>query len=313
MLCGIERPHSKRMFTLELDVMVQENEITAKLDTTEFIDAWAEKKGRKPKLYLDVRFGAHTDLGRIRENNEDKFEFFEPEETELLAVKGCFYAVADGMGGHASGQIASELALKTIIKTYFADPNEDVSESLREAILSANSYIHSTAQAIPDRSGMGTTCTSVILRDDEMYIGHVGDSRAYLIRDGELRQVSEDHSWVAEQVKRGALTAEEAEMSPFRNVITRSLGASPEVEPDIYCEEVKKGDLLVLCSDGLSGYVKDDEIKELVTAWSPSLAAMKLIDRANEHGGGDNITAVVISIADVQKSSNRIRRLFGRG
>lgn len=292
--------------------MVQENEITAKLDTGELADAWAEKKGRKPKFYLDIRFGARTDLGRIRENNEDKFEFFEPEETELLAVKGCFYAVADGMGGHASGQVASELALKTIIKTYYADPEEDIPTSLGGAIQAANLFIYDTAQAIPDRNGMGTTCTSVVLHDDEMFIGHVGDSRAYLIRDGEFRQVSEDHSWVAEQVKRGALTEEEAELSPFRNVITRSLGSAPEVEPDIYREPVQTGDVLVLCSDGLSGYVKADEIKELVTMWSPSVAAMKLIDRANEHGGGDNITVVVVSVMDIQKSPNRLRRLFGR-
>jgi len=293
--------------------MVQENDITAKFDVVELVDAWAEKKGRKPKCFLDVRFGAKTDLGRVRENNEDKFEFYEPEEFELLAVKGCFYAVADGMGGHASGQIASELALKTIIKTYYADAGEDVSESLRGAIRAANSFIYETAQMIPDRNGMGTTCTSVILRDDEMYIGHVGDSRAYLIRDGELRQLSEDHSWVAEQVKRGALTPEEAETSPFRNVITRSLGAAQDVEPDVFREDLKKSDMLVLCSDGLSGYVSDNEILEIVLQWSPSIAAMKLIDKANEHGGGDNVTALVISIADIQKSAGRLRRLFGLG
>lgn len=221
--------------------MEQELEITAKLDTNELSDAWAEKKGRKPKFLHDLRVGAHTDLGRIRENNEDKFEFFEPEEQELLAVKGCFYAVADGMGGHASGQIASELALKTIIRTFYADANEDIAESLRAAFQAANSYIFETAQAIPDRQGMGTTCTCVVFRDDVMYFGHVGDSRAYLIRDGQLRQVSEDHSWVAEQVRRGALSPEEAEMSPFRNVITRSLGTSPDVEVDVYQETAKKG------------------------------------------------------------------------
>ncbi|HEY3297161.1 MAG TPA: Stp1/IreP family PP2C-type Ser/Thr phosphatase [Armatimonadota bacterium] len=293
--------------------MMQENEITAKLDTGALVDAWAEKKGRKPKLFLDVRFGAHTDLGRVRENNEDKFEFFEPEESELLAVKGCFYAVADGMGGHSSGQIASELALKTIIKTYFADAGEDVGESLTSAVSAANSYIYETAQAIPDRNGMGTTCTALVLREDQFYVAQVGDSRIYLVRDGKLRQVSEDHSWVAEQVKRGAMTLEEAEMSPFRNVITRSLGVTADVETDIYQEDLKKGDLFVLCSDGLSGYVTDDEILELTGSWSPSVAAMKLIDRANEHGGGDNVTAVVVSVSDIRKAESRLRRLIGRG
>ena len=294
--------------------MEQQTEITAKLDTDELAEAWAKKKGLRPKFLLDTRVGARTDLGSVRENNEDKFEFFEPEEPELLAVKGCFYAVADGMGGHASGQIASELALKTIVKTYFADPNEEVAESLRAAISSANAYIYDTAQAIPDRAGMGTTCTAVVLRDDEMYVGHVGDSRLYLMRDGELRQVSEDHSWVTEQVKRGALTAGEAEMSPFRNVITRSLGAEPDVEVDIYQEKIQKGDVLVLCSDGLSAYVTNDEILDLAGTWSPSMAAVKLVDRANELGGGDNITVVVVAIRDIQKAGRRTRlkRLLGR-
>jgi serine/threonine protein phosphatase PrpC len=291
--------------------MAQNSEITAKLDIAELADAWAEKKGRKPRLFTDIRFGAHTDLGRVRENNEDKFEFFEPEELELLAVKGCVYAVADGMGGHSSGQIASELALKTLLKAYYADPSEDVAESAKAALLSANSFIYDTSQAIPDRNGMGTTCTAAIIRDDELYIAHVGDSRAYLIRDGEIRQVSEDHSWVAEQVKRGAMTEEEAEMSPFRNVITRSLGVTPEVEADIYQEHLKKDDILVLCSDGLSGYVTSDDILELTSAWSPSLAAMKLVDRANDHGGGDNVTVLVVLVADIQKSPVRLKRFFG--
>ena len=295
--------------------MEEQTEITAKLDTGELAEAWAKKKGRKPKYLLDVRVGARTDLGRMRENNEDKFEFFEPEEPELLAVKGCFYAVADGMGGHASGQIASELALKTIVTTYYAGPNENVEESLRAAICAANSYIYDAAQMIADRNGMGTTCTAVVLKDDEMYVGHVGDSRVYLIRDGELRQLSEDHSWVTEQVKRGALTEEEARMSPFRNVITRSLGAAPDVEVDIYLENIQRGDVLVLCSDGLTGYVPDEEILESAGGWSPSMAAMKLVDRANELGGGDNITVMVVAVRDIQKAKgrNRLQKLLGRG
>jgi protein phosphatase len=295
--------------------MVEQTEITAKLDTGELAEAWAKKKGRKPKFLLDTRIGARTDLGRIRENNEDKFEFFEPEEPELLAVKGCLYAVADGMGGHESGQIASEMALKTIVSTYYADPGEDVAESLRAAITAANSSIYETAQAIPERNGMGTTCTVAVLRDDRMYVGQVGDSRLYLIRDGDLRQVTEDHSWVTEQVKRGALTEEEAKMSPFRNVITRSLGAAPDVEVDVFDEKIQGSDVLVLCSDGLSGYVTDADILETAGAWSPSMAALKLVDRANDMGGGDNITVMVVAIQEIEKAKGRscLQRLLGRG
>jgi serine/threonine protein phosphatase PrpC len=292
--------------------MEEQTEITARLDTADLAAGWAEKKGRKPEYYLDIRVGARTDLGRIRENNEDKFELFEPEELELLAVKGCFFAVADGMGGHASGQIASELALKTVVKTYYADSNEDVGESLKAAIFAANAYIFDASLAITDRNGMGTTCTALVFRDRDAFIGHVGDSRAYLIRDGELRQLSEDHSWVAEQVRLGALTAEEAERSPFRNVITRSLGAANEVEVDIYRERLEKDDLFILCSDGLSGYVTNDEILEIATEWSPAMAALKLTERANENGGGDNVTVVVVAVRDFQKSASRLKRFLGR-
>jgi serine/threonine protein phosphatase PrpC len=294
--------------------MTEQTEITAKLDTGELAAAWAKKKGRKPKFLLDVRIGARTDLGRMRENNEDKFEFFEPEEPELLAVKGCMYAVADGMGGHASGQVASELALKTVFKTYCADPDDDVAKSLGSAIRAANSFIYDAATAIAEREGMGTTCTVLVLRNDEMFVGHVGDSRMYLIRDGEIKQITDDHSWVAEQVRRGALTEEEARFSPFRNVITRSLGMGPDVEVDTLQDNVKTDDIFVLCSDGLSGYVTDPEILEIAAGSSPAVAATKLVDRANESGGGDNVTVVVVAVRDIQKAGKRSRleRLLGR-
>jgi len=294
--------------------MSEQTEITAKLDTAKLAEAWAKMKGLKPKFLLDLRIGAKTDLGRARENNEDKFDFFEPEEPEVLAVKGCLYAVADGMGGHASGQIASELALKTILKTYYADPSDDVAESLSAAIRAANSFIFSAATAIAEREGMGTTCTVLVIRNNEMFIGHVGDSRAYLIRGEEISQVTNDHSWVAEQVSRGALTEEEARFSPFRNVITRSLGMGPEVEVDIYSGKIETDDIFVLCSDGLSGYVPDQEILELAGGFSPSSAATKLVDRANESGGGDNITVVVVAVRDIQKAGKKggLKSLLGR-
>ena len=284
---------------------MEQDEVTAKLDTGRLAEEWAKKKRRKPGFLLDIRFGARTELGRIRENNEDKFEFCMPEEQELLAIKGCFYAVADGMGGHASGQIASELALKTIVRTYYGDPSEDVAESLSAAVCAANSFIYDAAQAIPDRNGMGTTCTVLVLRNDEMFAVHVGDSRLYMVRDGELRQISEDHSWVEEQVKRGALSVEEAQQSPFRNVITRSLGAAAAVEVDTYHEQIRADDVFVLCSDGLSGYVPDQEILSIVEAWSPAMACLKLVDRANELGGGDNITVLVAAVRGIEKVGRR--------
>jgi serine/threonine protein phosphatase PrpC len=294
--------------------MGQQTEITAKLDTESLVEAWAKKKGMKPRYLPDLRLGARTDLGLARENNEDKFEFFQPEEPEVLAIKGYFYAVADGMGGHASGQIASEIALKTIVKSYYADPDEDTPRCLRDAYRTGNGFIHDTANAIAERHGMGTTCTTLVIKDDDMYLAHVGDSRLYLVRGGEIRQISQDHSWVAEQVRRGALTEEEARMSPFRNVITRSMGTAPDVEVDIATEKIVKDDVFILCSDGLSGYVSDEEILDIADNSSPAMAALKLIDRANEHGGGDNITAVVVAVRDLQKANggSPLQRLLGR-
>jgi serine/threonine protein phosphatase PrpC len=294
--------------------MEQQTEITAKLYTEDLVKAWSSKKELKPKCVLYTCVGARTDLGLVRENNEDKFEFFEPEEPEILAAKGRLYAVADGMGGHASGQIASELALKSILKNYYSDFNEDVAESLKAAICAANSYIYNTAQTVAERNGMGTTCTVAVLRDNELFVGHVGDSRLYLIRDGEIRQITEDHSWVTEQVKLGTLTEEEARSSPFRNVITRSLGAAPQVEVDTYKEKIKKHDSILLCSDGLTNYVSDEEILKVVEGYSPSMAALKLVECANEHGGGDNITVLIVSIRDIRKTcqGRHLRQLFLR-
>lgn len=274
-------------------------EITAELNPLELEAEWEKLVERAKTIHPVIKMGARTDLGRIRENNEDKFDFFEPEDLDTLAVKGSLYAVADGMGGHAAGQIASEMALKTLIKTYYADKSPDVAGSLHRAVFEANSLIYDAAQMIVERSGMGTTLTAVVIRGDTAYIAQVGDSRAYLIRDDRIRQVTEDHSWVAEQVRRGAITEEEAQYSPFRNVITRSLGNMPTVEVDIIAEDIQIGDTFVLCSDGLSGNLTPEDIRSLTSGKSPSQAAYDLVDAANERGGTDNITTVVFTIKDI--------------
>ncbi len=270
-------------------------EKTARLDRDELSEGWAEV-GRVPHIVATLKLGAKTDLGRVRDNNEDKFDFFEPEDPAVLATKGCFYAVADGMGGHSAGQIACELALKTVIQTYYASPSSDTEASLRHAVKEANALIYDTAQAIPDRQGMGTTLTAAIIREDRLTIAQVGDSRAYLLRGGKIAQITDDHSWVAEQVRLGTMTLAEAQVSPFRNIITRSIGTAATVEPDIMTHEISAGDTLVLCSDGLSGHLEAHEMQAVVQEHSPSVAAMSLVEYANERGGRDNITAVVLSV-----------------
>ena len=275
-----------------------EQDITARLNQEELREGWAEK-GRTPHITATIKIGAKTDLGRVRENNEDKFDFYEPEDPAVLATKGCFYAVADGMGGHSAGQIACELALKTVIQAYYANPSADTEASLRRAIEEGNSLVYDTAQAITERQGMGTTLTVAVVREDQLTIAQVGDSRAYLLRSGGLVQITEDHSWVAEQVRLGVMTVEDAQTSPFRNIITRSVGTSQNVEPDITTRTLQTGDTLLLCSDGLTGHVDPPDLQSVLQDNGPSVAAMLLVEEANRRGGRDNITAMVLSVRDL--------------
>src|SRR5947208_9311359 len=164
--------------------MATDREVTAPLDVAALRAGWAGKGEERPRRHVRLSVGARTDMGRVRENNEDKFDFLEPDEPAVLATRGRFYAVADGMGGHQAGQIASELALKTVFRAYYSSRAADVSEALKEAIAEANRYLLDVARMIPERSGMGTTFTGAVVREEEMMIAQVGDSRCYLLRDG---------------------------------------------------------------------------------------------------------------------------------
>jgi PPM family protein phosphatase len=277
----------------------QSVEITARFSRAELVRAWRRQEGRAPAQIPVVRFGARTDLGRIRENNEDKFDFYEPEDPGLLACRGYFYAVADGMGGHAAGQIACEMALKHVIAQYFDSPGDDIPEALLAAIRDASTRVYELAVMIPEHTGMGTTLTATVFVEDRVYLAQVGDSRAYLIRDGAIRQVTEDHSWVAEQVRIGGMTELDAELSPYRNVITRSIGTQPLVDPDLFVEQVRVGDTWVLCTDGLTGHVRDEEILQVVSDIAPAEACRQLVELASARGGRDNITVIVLNVRDL--------------
>src|SRR5579884_3112214 len=170
------------------------DETTAKFDRSELVRGWREYEARIPRVVPVLKYAAKTDMGQVRENNEDKFDFYEPEEPAILAQRGCLYAVADGMGGALAGQIASELTLKRLLSAYYDHPADDPHTAMREAILEANNYIHALAQAIPERNGMGSTLVAAVFIEDSVFIVQVGDSRAYLLRQGQLRQVTVDHS-----------------------------------------------------------------------------------------------------------------------
>ncbi len=282
-----------------------ERSITERIDPAELAAGWKAMDELHPLMHVRVRVGAKTDLGSVRENNEDKYDLLEPEEPGVLATKGRLYGVADGMGGHSAGQIASELALKTLIRSYFSDPSPQIETSLREAVQEANNVIFEGAQVLPERQGMGTTLTAAVLREEKLHFVHVGDSRAYIVRHGVIRQITSDHSWVAEQVRMGGMSVEDALASPFRNIILRSVGTGQTIEPDFYEEFVQSGDVFVLCSDGLTAHVNEEEIAarvgpDVITKIGPSVAALRLVELANERGGRDNITVIIIVVDAVE-------------
>jgi len=252
-----------------------------------------------------------TDLGRTRDHNEDTFlvadlstgnASLQPEiRDHIVGPKGTLFMVADGMGGAAAGEVASAMAADVIfthLKETWLQDTESTPQRfafrLKEAVERANAKIHQHSKEHPEVRGMGTTVTAVAVLGNELYLAQVGDSRAYLIRDGGAIQLTKDQSLMQRLVEAGELTEEEAEQSERRNIILQALGPEPRVKVDLTYQPLSLGDTIVLCSDGLSGQVKKDEIAELVVK-NPDLMTLcaKLIETANSRGGPDNITAVV--------------------
>lgn len=232
---------------------------------------------------MKVSAAAATDIGLVREGNEDSYLVDEP-----------LFAVADGMGGHRGGEVASQLALETVEKL-FRKGTGDLAEQVREA----NRAVFE--RSVEDRqvAGMGTTLTAALVEGDRIRLAHVGDSRAYLLRDGELRRLTEDHTLVHRMVTEGEISETEAEAHPQRSVLTRALGVDMFVDVDDDVVQVRSGDRLLLCTDGLTGMVSEDEIKEVLQdVADPSEAAERLVRAANEAGGVDNTTVVILDFSD---------------
>jgi serine/threonine protein phosphatase PrpC len=259
--------------------------------------------------------GGVTDLGRVRTNNEDCFRIVESLN---------LFVLSDGMGGEAHGEVASELAVETIVKhcmnaqdsaaTMIGSSEPTWSEKtkrLTSAVHLANRNIYDSAEAHPEQHGMGATLTAAWIDGSRLSIAHVGDSRAYLLRSGTLQQLTSDHSLVAEQVRRGILTAAEAEESEMQSVLLRALGALPDIEVDTDEHIVFARDILLLCCDGLTRMVTEPEIAGTLQAETdPTRAAEKLVSLANERGGVDNITVIVVRIGS--ESKGWFSWLFGR-
>jgi PPM family protein phosphatase len=235
----------------------------------------------------------------IRSGNEDSFA------VDANAERGLF-VVADGMGGHAAGEVASEMAVQ-IVQRELTDLRDIESDSAAERVTSAlkraNKAIHDRTIAEVDKQGMGTTVSVLMIAGRKYLIGQVGDSRVYLLRDGALRQLTKDHSYVQEQVDAGFLTPEQARYHPYSNVITRCVGASADVQPDIYSGDVQPGDLFLVASDGLTGMVDDRRLLRLLSSRAtPERLVHALISEANGRGGLDNITAIVVQVVATDDS-----------
>ena len=253
-------------------------------------------------LTLDV--GTRTDIGLTRAVNEDNVTSVIPEDQQIMTQKGALFVVADGMGGLAQGDVASELAITTICDVYYQDTNDDIAASLHKAVERANLVIFERNGFQPELTkeikpvqGMGTTCVAAVLKDSTVYVANAGDSLAYIVHAGSIRQIAENHSWVAEQVRTGKMTQAEADAEGKSNVITRCLGVENTVDVYVGTEQVQDKDILVLCTDGLHNQVSEEEIRTLVEQYSPEESAQRLIARANENGGPDNITAVVVRVS----------------
>jgi serine/threonine protein phosphatase PrpC len=249
---------------------------------------------------LTIEFASLSDRGRVRLNNEDAHGQFVPDTSAEIEERGEVFVVADGMGGHRGGEIASRIAVRTILAFYTAESGADRAKALARAFHEANETIIQEAVADSTLFGMGTTCTALALHQGRAYFAHVGDSRCYLLRRGKILQVTTDHSIVGEMVRSGIISDEDARTHPKRNVITRSLGAQPDVvaeTPDSI--ELQLGDTFLLCSDGLTAYLSDIDLTVVLTTNPPEAACKKLVQMANEQGGRDNITVQVITIRDL--------------
>ncbi|MBA3827073.1 MAG: Stp1/IreP family PP2C-type Ser/Thr phosphatase, partial [Ktedonobacterales bacterium] len=255
---------------------------------------------------LRIEAAELTDVGRKRSENQDNLAQRVPDDPQELEQDGALFVVADGMGGHAAGEVASTVAVQTITSTYFEAAHGDVLQGLAQAIKQANEAILTIARENVGRAGMGTTLVAAVLCQGILYVANIGDSRAYIVRNGKLRQLTEDHSWVAEQVRAGVLTEEQARNHVHRNVITRSLGTQINVTADVFVEPAREGDTLLLCSDGLHGYVNDVTISDVVSNHSPEEAAKLLVNLANEAGGPDNITVSIFHISEMPEASPEV-------
>ncbi len=240
-----------------------------------------------------------TDVGLLRENNEDSFLYWEPDSDSDFRRKGRLAIVADGMGGYEGGQEASRLAVETVRHIYDRDFNDDPQNTLVTAFQNAHNSIQRYGFEHPQFHGMGTTCTALCIIDHQLWFAHVGDSRLYLVRPDSITRLTRDHSYVGRLVENGIVRSEDAESHPQRHILTAALGSGFEVTPQAPAEPValSDGDTLILCTDGLWSVVNEKEIAQLARSHAPAEVCQRLVRCALERGGPDNVTVVVLRVS----------------
>jgi serine/threonine protein phosphatase PrpC len=242
-----------------------------------------------------------SDVGQKRKHNEDYVGYYEPSQIIDLEAHGRVYVLADGVGGATAGDVASKYTVTKIIYTYYQQhPDEDTGSRLRRAIEEANADIFAQNRGRSDHREMASTVVAAVIREDKLTVANVGDSRAYLIRGETIEQITEDHSLMAEMINDGVITIEQAATHPYRNVILRSVGGYETIQVDLFFRQVVPDDILLLCSDGLSHLVSNQELVDIARAYPPPEAARKLVALANERGGDDNISISITCISHDQ-------------
>ena len=243
----------------------------------------------------DIKAVVVSDLGNIRTNNEDMGLFFKIADENLLREKGYMLIVADGMGGHNAGEVASRMATDIICREYYNQSNSSVEKNLEKALSLANKTIFEKASSQPAFQGMGTTCTVLVVIDQDVYYAHVGDSRAYIQKNGSIMQITEDHTYVQQLVNSGDITVAEAAVHPKRNILTNAMGTKAELRIDTgKCKySFENNDRLLLCSDGLYDYLNDEELNKILIENNMKNAATAMVAEAKARGGHDNITVVL--------------------
>jgi len=250
------------------------------------------------KVRPGIEAAALTDVGCLRQNNEDNYAYWESEQDSEFDRLGRLALVADGMGGAEGGQFASQIAVDAVCETYALPGPETPQLRLSAAFLEANRRVQQEAQAKPLLRGMGTTLTACAIVGKELYFAHIGDSRLFLVRNGECQQLTRDHSLVARLIESCTIRPEEAETHPQKHVLTAAIGVADDLEPDVPPSPVRleTRDVLVLCTDGLWGQITSSEIAQIVSSASPKDACKALVQLANDRGGPDNITVQVLEV-----------------